>query len=225
MVPVVPQEVDVLERRSDSAFQAYKWVTGVALAVVGLIIYELLGRTELHRSTTMLMTSFDRAVPLVPWTAWFYEPFYVSIFFIGVLGFRSRFVYDRTLICVCFNILVAGLGHAFVRAEYPRPTLPVPYPDVSTAFLAFVYRIDPAGNVFPSLHVAHTFVISFLMALDRPKLGRILLGMSVVLAASTLTTKQHFIADVAAGLVMAFIARHWARRQVARALGLSGPRR
>jgi hypothetical protein len=214
MHPAPPQAVDLLDRRSDLAFQAYKWGTALALAVVGLIIYELLGRTDLGRSTTLLMTPLDRAIPLVPWTAWFYEPFYVSIFLIGVVGFRSRFVYDRTLICVCFNIVVAALGHAFVRAEYPRPILAVPAPDLSTAFLAFVYRIDPAGNVFPSLHVAHTFMISFLISLDRPRLGRLLVCMSAVLAVSTLTTKQHFIADVAAGLAMALTARAWARRQV-----------
>jgi hypothetical protein len=223
MDPVAPQEVDVLDRRTDPAFQAYKWGTALALALVGLLIYEVLGRIDLGRSTTLLMTPIDRAIPLIPWTAWFYEPFYVAIFLIGVIGFRSRYVYDRTLICVCFNIVVAGLGHAFVRAEYPRPVLPSPAPDLSTAFLAFVYRIDPAGNVFPSLHVAHTFMISFLISLDRPRLGRILVWMSVALAISTLTTKQHFIADVAAGLAMALIARAWAQRQVARVQPASLP--
>src|SRR4051794_96796 len=94
MYPVAPQEVDLLDRRSDPAFQAYKWGTAVALALVGLLIYEVLGRTDLGRSPTLLMTRFDRAIPLLPWTAWFYEPFYVSIFLIGVIGFRSRFVYD-----------------------------------------------------------------------------------------------------------------------------------
>ena len=223
-----PQEVDPLDRRTDGAFQAYKWGTALALAVVGLIIYEVLGRTDLGRSTTMLMTPIDRAIPLVPWTAWFYEPFYVSIFLIAVVGFRSRFVFNRTLVCVAFNIVVAALGHAFVRAEYPRPALPVPAPHVSTAFLAFVYRIDPAGNVFPSLHVAHTFMISLLISLDRPRLGRTLLAMSAILALSTLTTKQHFIADVGAGLAMAFLGRTWASNQVARrylaAAALNGSR-
>jgi hypothetical protein len=216
MFPVVPQEVDLLDRRTDAAFVAYKWGTAVAIAVVGVIIYELIGRADLGRSTTLLMTSLDRALPLIPGTAWFYEPFYVAIFFIAVIGFRSRFLYDRTLVCVCFNIVLAGLGHTFIRAEYPRPILSVPAPDLSTAFLAFVYKIDPPGNVFPSLHVAHTWVISFLVHLDRPRLGRVLMAMSAVLALSTLTTKQHFIADVVAGLAMALVARAWARRELHR---------
>src|SRR5262249_43174667 len=129
MVPAATMKVDNLDRRSDPAFLAYKWGTAITLAVVGLFIYEVLGRIDLGRSTTMLMTPIDRAIPLIPWTAWFYEPFYVGIFFIGVIGFRSRFIYDRTLLCVCFNIVVAGLGHAFIRAEYPRPHLPMPPAD------------------------------------------------------------------------------------------------
>jgi membrane-associated phospholipid phosphatase len=213
-----PLEVDVLDRRDDASFQAFKWGSAIVLAAIGLVIYEFLGRTELHRSTTLLATGLDGRVPLLPWTAWFYEPFYVAIFFIGVIGFRSRFLYQRTLVCVCGNIIVAALGHFLVRAEYPRPMLPSPAPDLSTAFLAWVYKIDPAGNVFPSLHVAHTFVISLLISLDRPRLGRVLLVMSSILALSTLTTKQHFLADVLAGLAMAFAARAWANREVARAL-------
>jgi hypothetical protein len=215
--------VDVLDRRSGLSFAAYKWAMGILLAVVGLVIYQLLGRTDLHRSTVLLSTAFDRAVPLIPWTTWFYEPVYAAIFFVGVIGFRSRFLYNRTLICVCANILVAALFHYLVRAEYPRPVLPSPAPDLSTAFLAFVYQIDPPGNVFPSLHVAHSFMITFLISLDRPRLGRLMLVMSTLLALSTLTTKQHFVADVGAGLAMAFTARAWAQRQLLRALAAAHP--
>jgi len=214
---VVPHEVNVLDRRTGAAFQGYKWGTALALAIIGLAIYEVLGRTDLGRSTSLLMTPLDRVIPLAPWTAWFYEPFYAAIFIIGVVTFRSRFLYNRTLVCVAANIVLAALGHAFVRAEYPRPILPVPAPDLSTAFLAFVYRIDPPGNVFPSLHVAHTFLIAFMLMMDRPRVGRLLLWMSIILAASTLTTKQHFIADVAAGLAMALTWRFWGRRELARA--------
>jgi membrane-associated phospholipid phosphatase len=223
--PEVPSPLDVLDRRSGAAFLGYKWGKALIIAAIGLVIYEVLGRTELHRSPTLLMTALDRRIPLLPWTAWFYEPFYVSIFIIGVMGFRSRFLYDRTLICVCANIVLAALGHFFVRAEYPRPILPVPSPDLSVALLAWVYRIDPSGNVFPSLHVAHTFVITLLLAMDRPRLGRVLLVMSILLAISTLTTKQHFIADVAAGLVMGFGARYWTGVQLARALSAARPAR
>jgi membrane-associated phospholipid phosphatase len=203
--------VDPLDRRSGLGFAAYKWMVGVITGVVGLVIYELIGRADLHRSTALLDTAVDRAIPLLPETTWFYEPFYVGIFVIAVIGLQSRWLFHRALFCVIGNAVLAAIGHALVRAEYPRPVLTPPYPDLSIAFLAFVYRIDPPGNVFPSLHVAHAFVLALLLRYDRPRLGTVALVMACLLAVSTLTTKQHFVADVMAGLLMALAGRAWVR--------------
>jgi membrane-associated phospholipid phosphatase len=216
--PAPPPVIDVLDRRSGPAFQAYKWGAGLLIGVIGFVIYQVMGRSDIGRSVTMLDTALDRALPFWTWTSWLYEPLYVAIFLVGVLGFQSRFLYNRALVGICVNVVVGALGHYFVKAEYPRPVLPVPYPDLSTWFLAKVHEIDPPGNVFPSLHVAHSFMISFVMAMDRPRLGRVMLGMSIVLALSTLTTKQHFVADVVAGLAMALVLRAWARQELARAV-------
>jgi membrane-associated phospholipid phosphatase len=217
MYPEESQEVDVLDRRSGPSFMAYKWGVGLLIGALGGWLYQAMGRTDLHRSVTLLDTALDRAIPLWTWTTWFYQPFYIGIFIIGVIAFRSRFLYNRALICICANVIVGALGHFFIRAEYPRPILPTPSPDLSTWLLAQVHKIDPPGNVFPSLHVAHTFLIAFLLELDRPRLGRVVLVMAILLALSTMTTKQHFIADVLAGLAMAFAARFWTLRQLERA--------
>jgi membrane-associated phospholipid phosphatase len=206
-----PPEIDPLDRRTAVRFGVYKWAVGVIAGVVGLAIYQVIGRTDLHRSTTLLDTAVDRAIPLLPVTTWFYEPLYVGIFVIGVIGFQSRWLFHRALICVAGNAVVGAIGHSLVRAQYPRPILAQPYVDLSVAFLAFVYRIDPPGNVFPSLHVAHAFVLALLLRLDRPRLGALALLMALVLAASTLTTKQHFLADVIAGLIMALTGWAWVR--------------
>jgi membrane-associated phospholipid phosphatase len=203
--------IDPLDRRSGLRFAAYKWGVGVITGLVGLVVYQLIGRAELHRSTTLLDTALDRAIPLLPVTTWFYEPLYVGIFVIGVVGFRSRWLFNRALVCVVANALVGALGHSLIRAQYPRPVLVPPYPDLSVAFLAFVHRIDPPGNVFPSLHVAHAFVLALLLRIDRPRLGMVALVMACLLGVSTLTTKQHFLADVVAGLVMALAGRAWVR--------------
>jgi membrane-associated phospholipid phosphatase len=179
---------------------------------VGLTAYEVIGHADLGRSTTLLDTAFDRAVPLWPVSTWFYEPFYVGVFVLAVIGFRSRWLLHRALLCVLINAAIAAVGHTLVRAEYPRPVLHPPYPDLSTAFLALVYRIDPPGNVFPSLHVAQSFVLALLLRLDRPRLGTAAVVMASLLAVSTLTTKQHFVADVVAGLLMALVEWAWVRR-------------
>jgi hypothetical protein len=215
-------------RRAALRFAFYKWSLGLLVGSFGLTLYQVMGRVDLGRSATMLDTPLDRAIPLLPWTTWFYEPLYLAVFVVATIAFSSKRIYHRALGCVLINMGVAALGHFFIRAEYPRPTLHPPFHDVSMAFLAWVYKIDPPGNVFPSLHVAHTFTLAFLLRLDRPRLGALTLVMCTLLALSTLTTKQHFLADVFAGLAMALALRWWTvltfRRERA-GLVLASPRR
>ncbi len=211
--PTLPM-VAARDRRAGARFMLYKWTMGLTVGIVGLTVYNVIGRLDLRRSTTLLETGIDRAIPLVPWTTWFYEPFYIGIFVIGVLGFRSRLLFNRTLVCVVANGVVGGVFHLLLPAAYPRPVLAPPHPDLSTAFLALVHRIDPPGNVFPSLHVAHGFMIAFLLRRERPTLGAAALVMATLLALSTLTTKQHFVVDIIAGFAMALGCRAWALRDV-----------
>ena len=73
--------------------------------------------------------------------------------------------------------------------------------------MAWVQTIDPPCNVFPSLHVAHTSSLALILHHENPTLGRIVIVLALLLALSTLTTKQHFIADVLAGFTLAALAR------------------
>lgn len=192
---------------------AYKWALALATAAVQWGVYYTLGRAPFPRSTTLLETAIDRAIPLWPATTWFYLPFYVAIPVLTVIGVQSRPLYHRTIAAVLANWAICLVGYLAVPAEYPRPAVLPPYPDASTAFLAFVQRIDPPGNVFPSLHVAHGLAMALILLGHRPSFGRPMLAMAVLLALSTLTTKQHFLADVAGGLFVAVATSRWALRR------------
>ena len=194
------------------ASPAYKWALGLGMALLQSAAYFGIGHAHLARSTELLRTAIDDAIPFWPWTAWCYLPFYAAIFVMAIVGFRRRALFNRALIAVVGVLMVGAMGHLFIGAEYPRPIIYPPYPDISSAFLAAVQHIDPPGNVFPSLHVAHTSLLSLLLVRDRPILGRVALVMATLLAVSTLTTKQHFLADVIAGYLLAFTGRAIALR-------------
>jgi membrane-associated phospholipid phosphatase len=194
------------------ASSAYRWTVGLGLAVLQSAVYFGIGHTHLVRSTEILRTRLDDAIPFWPWTAWCYLPFYAAIFIMAIAGFRRRVLFKRAALAVICVMLIGAMCHLLIGAEYPRPILRAPYPDISTAFLAAVHRIDPPGNVFPSLHVAHTSMLSLILIKDRPRLGLVALIMAAMLAVSTLTTKQHFVADVVAGYVLAFAGRAFAVR-------------
>jgi len=192
------------------ASATYRWSVGLALALLQSAVYFGIGHAHLTRSTELLRTRLDDAIPFWPWTAWCYLPFYAGTFLIAIGGFRHKRLFNRTALAVVGVMCLGALGHLFVGAEYPRPVLFPPYPDVSYAFMAWVQHIDPPGNVFPSLHVAHTSMLAFLLLRDRPRLGLVALAMATLLALSTLTTKQHFIADVIGGYTLAFLGRAFA---------------
>ena len=192
------------------ASPAYRWSLGLSLGLLQSVVYCGIGHAHLTRSTELLRTRFDDAIPFWPWTAWCYLPFYAGTFLIAIGGFRHRRLFDRTAKAVVLVMVLGAMGHLFVGAEYPRPILFPPYPDLSYAFMAWVQHVDPPGNVFPSLHVAHTTMLSLLLLRDRPRLGRLALLMATMLALSTLTTKQHFIADVLGGYALAALGRAFA---------------
>lgn len=188
-------------------FTLYKWVLGLTAAVVQSSIYFFIGNTHFARSTELLRTKLDDAIPFIPATSWFYLPVYAGIFVIALVGFETREHFNRALVGFGL-ILLAGLaGHRLVAAEYPRPPMAPPFLGASQAFMAWVQAIDPPCNVFPSLHVAHTSSLALILHHENPTLGRIVIALAFLLAVSTLTTKQHFIADVLAGFALAALVR------------------
>jgi len=205
------------------ASATYRWSLGLALALLQSAVYFGIGHAHLTRSTELLRTRLDDAIPFWPWTAWCYLPFYAGTFLVAIGGFRHKRLFNRTALAVVGVMCLGALGHLFVGAEYPRPVLYPPYPDASHAFMAWVQHIDPPGNVFPSLHVAHTSMLAFLLLRDRPRLGLVALLMATLLAISTLTTKQHFIADVIGGYTLAFLGRAFALSSLGAKRSSSGP--
>jgi len=196
------------------ATPAYRWSVGLALAALQSLVYFGIGHLHLSRSTEILRTRLDDAIPFWPWTSWCYLPFYAGVFIIAIAGFRRRALFNGAVRAVLVVMTIGALGHVFVGAEYPRPILSPPYADISAAFLASVQHIDPPGNVFPSLHVAHTTMLALLLLEDRRRLGLVTLVMATALAISTLTTKQHFLADVISGYLLAFLGRWIALRKL-----------
>lgn len=204
-------------------FTLYKWGWGMGAAAVQTAIYFLIGNARFERSTELLRTRLDDAIPFIPATAWFYLPIYAGIFVVALACFQTRVHFNRALAGVGV-ILLAGLaGHRLVAAEYPRPLLHAPYGGPSEAFMAWVQGIDPPGNVFPSLHVAHTSSLALFLHHENPRLGWVVIALALLLAVSTLTTKQHFVADVVAGFALAALTRTLLLRGVAPGCGATTP--
>lgn len=69
--------------------------------------------------------------------------------------------------------------------------------------VVFYYWVDLPYNCFPSMHISNVFLISFFLQRYRKFWGRILVPLACLVAVSVVLVKQHYIADVVAGLLVA----------------------
>lgn len=188
------------------AFFAYKCATGFSVAFVQIAVYMTIGRADVARSTELLRTPFDDALPFLPWTSFFYLPCYLAVFVLALAAVPRRSDFHRALFAMGIVGGIAAILHALVPATYPRPGLEPPYANAGEWFMAFVQRIDPPSNVFPSLHVAHSTALTFVLLRTRRRAGHAAMVLTLLLTASTLTTKQHFVVDLLSGGLLGYAA-------------------
>jgi len=161
---------------------------------------------------------WDRALPLQPTWALIYGALYMFLIVLPVLVVREEAHIRRTFWAYLAVWITAYVCFVVYPTAAPRP--PEVVGDGFAVWgLRFLYDADPPYNCFPSLHVAHSFVSALTCyRLDR-RLGQGALACASLVGISTLFTKQHYIADVVGGIVLAFVAyllilRGYPRRNV-----------
>ncbi|MCR5692206.1 MAG: phosphatase PAP2 family protein [Eubacterium sp.] len=155
-----------------------------------------------------LTTAYDRNIPLVP--EWLSIYFGCYIFWIGnyiltahinrdnaenFYKFISTDILSR-LVCLCFYTALPTI--------YTRPEI------VGNGFwekgMRFLYNLDAPSNLFPSIHVLVSWLcfVGIRKSDQIPKLYKVFSAlMAIAVWASTLFTKQHYIIDGAAGILLA----------------------
>ena len=151
---------------------------------------------------TLAPSVLDTAIPFLPWTVWAY----LSQF--PYLGF----VYWRAWGTVAWardlrGMLAATIASVAVFVLYPTriPREAIDADPATTLAFAALYGTDPATNCLPSLHVSLAFLGATGFWPERPRLVGACLAWMALITASTLTTKQHYVVDVLAGLAVAVV--------------------
>lgn len=147
----------------------------------------------------------DDAVPLQPVWALVYGALYLFLILLPVFVVRHDDLIRRTVFAFLSVWITAYAVFIMYPTVAPRPAL-VPGDGFGVWGLRILYDADPPYNCFPSLHVAHSFVGALACYRVHRSLGGIAIGCASVVALSTLFTKQHYVADVVAGALMAFAA-------------------
>jgi membrane-associated phospholipid phosphatase len=149
--------------------------------------------------------AWDRAIPLVPFWSLVYGSLYMFLILLPAFLVREEALLRRTL----FAYLSVWISSYAVFYFYPTVA---PRPDSlqGEGFMFWglesLYEADPPYNCFPSLHVAHSFVSALACEKVNRRVGILTLVSAVLVALSTLFTKQHYVLDAAAGVFLAALA-------------------
>jgi membrane-associated phospholipid phosphatase len=176
------------------------------VVLVSLVpFYLFLDRLYAGRPLHTPEIALDRAMPLWPAWAIVYGALYGFLIVLPVLVIRQQEQIRRTV----FAYLTVWIAAYVCFVAYPT-VAPRPEEVIGDGFavwgLRSLYGADPPYNCFPSLHVAHSFVSAFACARVHRGVGIGAIACAVLVAISTVYTKQHYVLDVVAGLFLSCVA-------------------
>lgn len=148
--------------------------------------------------------ALDRMLPVQP--VW--APIYLSYFvfpFLPMLIMRQEELIRRTFLAWLMVWIIGYVCFLVYPTIAPR-TDEVDGTGFFAWFLQGVYDGDPPRNCFPSLHVATPFVAALSCWRVHRGVGLAACLWATLVAVSTVFTKQHYVADVIAGIFLAGVA-------------------
>ena len=181
----------------------------VAVSLIALMVlvpfYLVIGAVTGGRPLHMPELALDRIVPLQPAWALVYVSHLVFLPLPFLVMRQEEQIY-RTVLAYLLVWIVGYICFLMYPTILPRPATKA----IGEGFFAWslraVYAADPPRNNFPSLHVAHAFVSALTCYRVHRGVGLAAGVWAALIAISTVLTKQHYVADVIAGMLLAGIA-------------------
>lgn len=156
-------------------------------------------------------TALDQAIPHLPWT---WPAYWAAFPFVGGVGTavilrQEGAAFRRTILAFLLLIAAGAAGHLLLPAR-------APWPGQAHAVQRLFHQaplIRPYATL-PSMHVAYC-VLTALIGIwtFRTRTSRVLLPLlTLLIAASTVTLKEHVILDVVSGAALGVAVALWWRR-------------
>jgi len=169
------------------------------------ITYPLLNQNR--GNTNDLFTFVDKLIPFNKFFIFPYISWYIFIaIFSGVLCILDKERYFKLLITLNIGMITCYMIYYFYPTYVQRPM--VKGNDFISNLVMNLYAVDNPYNCFPSIHVLNSVLIA-LHIYESEKVGKwtkvICLIMSASIILSTMFIKQHYFADVVAGVIFAYI--------------------
>lgn len=179
-----------------------KLLIATAATAVNALLYLVPNHVQLSAPTALPWTALDAAVPFVPLTFWIYVSDYllVASAFLLVRTWREARQFALAYLAL---LLVGSSIHLAWPTVFPRESFPISGDDLTSRAFVFLRQIDLPTSCLPSMHVAGSYLAAFSLWRRPRYLFTVWTSWATAVAISTLTVKQHYAIDVAAGLTLA----------------------
>jgi len=160
-----------------------------------------------------LKSPLDDLIPVVPPFVIPYvslEPFIYATLVLFLL-FRTR-IFQSAALTMIAAWFVSYAFYFFLQSFMDRPTLTGA--DTLTQMIRDVYASDNAYNDFPSLHTSLSTILAIHWWRVDKRIGVPVAIWVALIVASTVFVKQHYVADMIGGLLLAFGAAFLFLRQI-----------
>jgi len=189
----------------------YEWKAIMRRGLLALSIplismtYPLLN--QFRGNTNSVFTSVDKFIPfnkyfILPYVSWY---IFIAIF-AAMLCILDKEKYFKLLITLNIGMITCYIIYYFYPTYVPRPM--ITETDFFSNLVLNLYEADNPYNCFPSIHVLNSVLIA-LYTFESEKLHKltkvicIIISVSIILA--TMFIKQHYFADVVAGIIFAYV--------------------
>jgi membrane-associated phospholipid phosphatase len=190
---------------AESLNRPYRVSLSMVVLVALVPFYIFIGELVRNRTLHVPEMALDRVVPLQPVWALVYGPLYLFLILLPVFVVRQDEHIRGTVFAYLTVWIVAYVCFLLYPTSASRPDKVIG-DGFAVWGLRFLYSSDPPYNCFPSLHVAHSFVSALTVRRVHRGVGIAATLGAALVGVSTLFTKQHYVADVIAGVFLACMA-------------------
>lgn len=143
----------------------------------------------------------------IPFLSIFVIPYLLYVFvlfFPFVITFKNKKHFLAVSAAFLFASVVCNIIYVLFPTMVIRPEV-LPSTMLNKLVL-FVYTIDGVVNCIPSGHVAFSVLSNLCLTRINKKFAGYMLPVTVLIVFSTLFIKQHYVPDIFAGLLLAFLS-------------------
>lgn len=141
----------------------------------------------------------DDRIPLVPIFIIPYVGYFLLIIWTVIVLWKTQYI-DRFLISYIVSYVLAGIFWYVFPNGVARPK--ITKEDVFSRLTKLIYKYDDDTNGFPSAHVFSTMICSYFLSIVFPGNEVLIWGTALLIIASTVLVKQHYIIDIFGGVLV-----------------------